>query len=578
MIKKTIAVLLILVLICNVSTGLIIDKSRKNKINNLMNSNIIYVDDDNTQGPWDGTLDYPYKEIWKGVDVSSDGDTVYVLNGTYTYFETTIRIDRSINLKGENKYSTIIDGYNNKNVIEINADNVKLHGFSIKNSGEGYSGMSVSSNSNEIYDNVISDNSRGIYIETYSEENHIFENNFINNGIVTFSTKKQIIHDNIINNNDLIYLYDETNKDITDAGQVIIVDSSDIVVKNNQISHASIGMIVLDSRPIYIRNNDISNNKYGIYSSSSKLWIDEIFKVSDSYNNIYDNEFGIYLILSSCYISSNKIYENNMDGIFLSDCDECNIIYNNIFGNQDSGIHLKHYSEKNYIYENSIVNNQNNGIFIEQNSNENQIYNNQFYYNGQNAKSVMCQNIWYTVCSSIYSGNFWHDYENRYPNSENNGYTWNTPYKISNNEQDNFPLISPYGTPFPPEISGPISIKKGVKYSYTAKSEDPQIGDDLYYLFDWGDGTNSGWIGPVEEGKSIKSSHIWNDKGSYEIKAKAKDENDWNSGWSEPVNISVTKSKKVGKNPILWDRFIDTNFPFLFKFMNFLKISINLPN
>ncbi len=43
---------------------------------------IIYVDDDNTSGPWDGTVEHPYQYIQDGIDNAVAGDTILVLAGT----------------------------------------------------------------------------------------------------------------------------------------------------------------------------------------------------------------------------------------------------------------------------------------------------------------------------------------------------------------------------------------------------------------------------------------------------------------------------------------------------------------
>jgi outer membrane protein assembly factor BamB len=84
--------------------------------------------------------------------------------------------------------------------------------------------------------------------------------------------------------------------------------------------------------------------------------------------------------------------------------------------------------------------------------------------------------------------------------------------------------------PSPPSITGPAQgkIKVALEYHFTAT--DPE-GDTISYFIDWGDGTNSGWIGPYQSGAAITQSHSWTTKGIYTIKAKAKDiygnESDW---------------------------------------------------
>jgi hypothetical protein len=85
--------------------------------------------------------------------------------------------------------------------------------------------------------------------------------------------------------------------------------------------------------------------------------------------------------------------------------------------------------------------------------------------------------------------------------------------------------------PTPPTITGPTSGNIGESHSYDFFTTDPE-NDDVYYFIDWGDSTNSGWIGPTTSGETITVSHTWNIRGVYTIKAKAKDINGWESDWA----------------------------------------------
>lgn len=90
----------------------------------------------------------------------------------------------------------------------------------------------------------------------------------------------------------------------------------------------------------------------------------------------------------------------------------------------------------------------------------------------------------------------------------------------------------------PAKPSGPIIIEPDEYYTYTTSTTDPE-GDQVYYLFDWGDGTDSGWIGPCYSGESIDASHKWNEPGTYDIRIMARD--GWNhmSDWSDALLVSM---------------------------------------
>ena len=96
----------------------------------------------------------------------------------------------------------------------------------------------------------------------------------------------------------------------------------------------------------------------------------------------------------------------------------------------------------------------------------------------------------------------------------------------------------------PTRPSGPASGKAGKTYTYSAFTTDPDE-DEIFYLFDWGDGTNSGWLGPYNSGETVEASHSWSEKGEYSIKVKAKDVNGLESEWSDPLVISMPLSIKI---------------------------------
>ena len=77
-----------------------------------------------------------------------------------------------------------------------------------------------------------------------------------------------------------------------------------------------------------------------------------------------------------------------------------------------------------------------------------------------------------------------------------------------------------------------------IEYTFTTSTTDPE-GEDIYYKFDWGDGTISDWIGPYTSGATGEGSYTWSTAGIYDIRVKAKDINEAESDWSEQLNFNV---------------------------------------
>jgi hypothetical protein len=97
----------------------------------------------------------------------------------------------------------------------------------------------------------------------------------------------------------------------------------------------------------------------------------------------------------------------------------------------------------------------------------------------------------------------------------------------------------PSNPPIAPVLTGPTNVVINEQCTYTIVSTDPD-NDDIFYYIDWGDGTNTGWIGPYNSSAPIQSSHTWTGLGSYFVKAKAKDIYSAQSDWSDSLIVIVS--------------------------------------
>jgi len=197
------------------------------------NANEIYVDDSNTEGPWEGTYEDPYQNITTALTHASKNDAIFVCNGTY---HEKLIINQTVRLIGENRNTTIIDGESNGTVVTVRyVENVTIAGFTIRNSGgEGpdrgifvwkSSGIEINNNiitnnsaglelretnsskiaCNIIANNLMSGESSGIRACQWSNDNQIYGNKIENNGVgVRLSLGSQnpstVFLNNLINN------------------------------------------------------------------------------------------------------------------------------------------------------------------------------------------------------------------------------------------------------------------------------------------------------------------------------------------------------------------------------------------
>ncbi len=169
--KKIIGIFVCMLLVGTVlpvSGNVLIDRSPLS----IVNGNTLYV---GGSGPGN------YSTIQEAIDDAVDGDTVFVYSGVY---EENIRVKKTIQLIGENRNTTVIDGGDRRDVVKLTADGVTVTGFTIRNGGSnfGYAGgilLDTSSNS-VISDNIIIDNELyGIWVLENESSYTTISNNII---------------------------------------------------------------------------------------------------------------------------------------------------------------------------------------------------------------------------------------------------------------------------------------------------------------------------------------------------------------------------------------------------------------
>jgi len=113
--------------------------------------------------------------------------------------------------------------------------------------------------------------------------------------------------------------------------------------------------------------------------------------------------------------------------------------------------------------------------------------------------------------------------------------------------------------PNKPSITGETNGNVGESYDYTFTATDPDESIIWYYV-DWGDNSNSGWVGPYSSGQQLTLSHSWSNKGTYNISAKAKDPYDAEGPWGY-LEVKMPVNNQQSSNS-LFLRFLE-KFPLL---------------
>ncbi len=338
-----------------------------------------------------------YASIQAAVDAADSGDIIEVHSGTY--YEN-VDVNKTLSLKGVDNGSgkPVVDAGGNDSAITLSVDgitlegfnatnaggdfwipfkNVQMLGFKAINAGDGYSfrhyaGIGVTSNNNTITNNTASNNGVGIHLSSSSNNtitlnnvsnnrigiglydscnNNITGNTFLNDGLSVDDSYQNTIKDNTVNGMPLVYLEDKAGIMVTDAGQVVLVNCTNITVENLELSNTYVAVSLFKTEESVISNNTVSNNNL------CGITLDASCNNTITSNNASSNGGGIFIEYSSNNntITGNNASNNNAHGICLYKSSN-NTFTNNTVSNNERGICLLDSCCNNNIIGNTFVN------------------------------------------------------------------------------------------------------------------------------------------------------------------------------------------------------------------------------
>src|SRR3989304_10298326 len=128
------------------------------------------------------TVPTDFGTIQEAINNAADGDTVFVLNGTYT---GNVVVNKSISLIGQNKSTTSIDGGGAGSVVFVSSSNVSITNFTIQNSGSAAPSAGIYINQ-AAFVNITGNDFRNNYFGMYllnSTGAYVGSNTFFSNSV-----------------------------------------------------------------------------------------------------------------------------------------------------------------------------------------------------------------------------------------------------------------------------------------------------------------------------------------------------------------------------------------------------------
>ncbi|HOO53997.1 MAG TPA: NosD domain-containing protein [Methanothrix sp.] len=314
MLRLTVAILIAL------SSGLIVGADAK-----------MYIVDD------DGFAQY--HSIGEAVAIANDGDTIYVMPGSY---KEHIVLNKSLTLmppRGE-EGDVNLTGDGTDIGIEVSADGCKIEGLTI--SDFAGPGIYVESKDNEIRKNVLVDNVHGIFLNGTS--GNLLEKNQQRGGycgIVLLASRENAIRENAAEgcilagtllNSSSKNSIEESKADGCGRGAHLVTNSQENRVERNSMIDCDYGVLLEKSSSANMIRDCIFEE------ATTAIALDAVSKNQVRNNSITNSTNGIALFSST----ENGIAENSLVGldvgIMISEASSGNVLTDNEIDESSSGI------------------------------------------------------------------------------------------------------------------------------------------------------------------------------------------------------------------------------------------------
>ncbi|HUU51099.1 MAG TPA: inverse autotransporter beta domain-containing protein [Nitrospinota bacterium] len=249
---------------------------------------MVYVNNSNTGDvDEDGSLDHPYDEMTEGLSALSDGETLYVFQGSKNYEGNFTVSNQNTIIWGEgheafpgcggDDHYPVLDGNAAGDVFTVSADNVEIRGLQIQNSGSR--GIHAENrNGGNIHHNILTNNGSGLSVWS----------NILDNTVSNWTVANNTISNN---SNYGIYFYGAAHL------------SNFVFSRNRLINNENGFRMTLNSSPTisnftFTNNTITGNTNYGININEESLHAVATFNNvnfgdasagTGGYNSIYNN-------------------------------------------------------------------------------------------------------------------------------------------------------------------------------------------------------------------------------------------------------------------------------------------------